>query len=143
MKLENLPAGLTTLHVENNQISKIENLPSTLQELFIENNQISRIENLPAGLQKLYSFNNPARDLEIIDIMRFFRSNGSEQRVLSIRYDWKLINEQTTRIYELINAVSKINSLKRFIRNRYSLNPYHPIGQRMIEELYFEYNGSE
>ena len=131
------------MDISRNQISKIENLSPGLEFLFIRDNLISKIENLPSGLVLFIIHDNPVCDLEIIDIMRFFRSNGSERKVLSIRYDWKLINEQTTRIYELINVISKINSLKRFIRNRYSLNPYHPIGQRMIEEMYSEYNIAE
>ena len=142
-RIENLPAGLKVLYINNNSISKLENLPSMLKILWIGDNLISKIENLPDTLQELYIRYNPICNLEIIDIMHFFKSNGSEQRVLNVNRDWKLINKQMIWINNMITLISRINSLKRFIRNRYSLNPYHPIGQRLIEKLYCEYNNAE
>ncbi|WP_429653576.1 COR domain-containing protein, partial [Spirosoma lacussanchae] len=51
--IENLPAGLQSLHLSRTSVSQIENLPAGLQSLDLSYTSVSQIENLPAGLQSL------------------------------------------------------------------------------------------
>ena len=77
---------LTTLNLDQNQISKIENLDKNinLNVLYLNNNKITKIENLDnnINLQRLYLYDNQITKIENIhhlEKLKYFRLFDEEQ----------------------------------------------------------------
>ena len=63
-KIENLPSGLASYYVYQNNITEIKNLPVTLRNLQCYTNNISKINNLPPDLKLLHISENQITKIE-------------------------------------------------------------------------------
>ena len=85
-KIENLPNNLQEFSCNYNTITKIENLPNSLQKFYCWSNQITKIKNLPDNLQEFSCSSNPISVIENLPntLQEFYCSNNQITKIKNL-----------------------------------------------------------